>query len=139
MSTKSEQFHLEEFKLLRTEVLETIKEIPSIERLSLLMTGAIWAWIFTNTEHIDKSMSVYFAFIPFVISTLFLLRVSALKAKIKTLGGYLKKLESEYGKENLGWEAYLESRGSEIFSRFTVVFWGIQITGNFMLGIFLIK
>lgn len=135
MCKVNEQFHLEEYKSLRSEVLETVKEIPSVERLSLLMYGAIWTWYFTKAPNIDPTVSRYFIFLPLVISALFFLRINALKAKLKVLGAYLKDIETELGSDNLGWEAHLDARGNNIFSRFGAIFWGLQITGNLCLAL----
>ena len=105
------QFHVEEHRSLRSEIVDSIKETRQIERLVLVGTAAIWAWLVTDGKVVPKPSY----WIPVLLVFGGALRSWTLWRSVERAAAYLMEIEVEIPKfKNLpGWENWLRSRQGE--------------------------
>ncbi len=136
MDESRRQFLLSEYSALRQEILETLKELPSNEKLGMVFSGAFWAWVLTKPE--GRHYIFVTAWIPGALSILFALRAKAFSKKLHDFHNYLVKIESEFDLGKLGWEKHMEEREEGWFERYNKAFWPALIFGNIAVGIVLL-
>lgn len=120
-------FHLEEYRQLRGEVVGLLGRIELLFRAAMIVAATAFAWLVLNSLGVKepKAMSclklprellVFAWLIPptFVLCT----GVMALVAhrRVGEVGVYLRMLEQALGHASLGWEAYLSQKRSILTS-----------------------
>ena len=137
MSNLDREFLLLEYKSLRQEISESLKDVPGNERNAILVSGAFWVWFLS-----DGISEVYYygaVFIPLALSCAFLLRAKAIAAKFASLRDYISKLESKLELDGLGWETFLLNSPPNWFKEQSILFWRLLILGNFIIALTLIS
>ena len=124
-SKSSADFLLSEFSKLRDEVLEAIKEIRALERYFLLVTGALLGWQLSSAN----IASPEFYALPLLMAVLFGIRVYALHLQIAYIGGYIKRIETEFIENDFGWERHLSGLKPKglTLGRSEFAFWSIAV------------
>src|SRR6185369_1641845 len=117
MNTTEHNFHLEEYKQLRTEVTGLLSRIELLFRYSLLVSATVFAWLLSNsmgvTEELDSCIKLPKVFLAFgwLIPPAFVLCAGLMAATTNTrvieTGEYLRRLEVALGYRALGWESHL--------------------------------
>jgi hypothetical protein len=103
-------FHLEEYKMLREEILEHLKEIYRTEALGAAAIVSVYTWLFTHDRAIIPAVAWYVP--PFVLLVC-AARCFDLTSKVSDIGKYLKNLEKLIFHEaasTFGWEHYKSER-----------------------------
>ena len=137
MDDSRQSFLLSEYSALRQEILDTLKELPSNEKLGLVFSGAYWAWVLSN---LGGTMYLSIAvWIPGVLSILFALRARSFGKKLGSFHNYLLKIEQEFDLGELGWEKHLETKKGGWFEGYNRAFWPALIFGNVVAGIVLLS
>ena len=137
MTDNRRAFLLSEYSALRQEILETLKELPSNEKLGLIFSGGYWGWLLTNS--VDSSYVSVAAWVPGVLTILFALRARAFINKLRNFHTYILKIEQEFDLGDLGWEKHLNTRKAGWFGNYNDAFWPALIFGNFFAGIMLLS
>jgi hypothetical protein len=93
-------FLLKEYKTLKGDMLEAVKETRELERWAVAVVGGIWSWLVaTKFEHAvqETSVLIKFAwFLPFILVGFLFWRAWALTRYIDYLGKYLGKVEEAF-------------------------------------------
>ena len=117
---KNHEFRLEEYKALRSEILDQIKGGDNIKVLITGIWAAYYYFIFTNLSVMDNTPIVLFGpwwvwAVPILIPALGLIRMWTHFKQMQIFSGYITRLEDNYldttGEPRLGWEAYYKIHG----------------------------
>lgn len=104
------EFHLEEYKMLREEILQDVREIYRTEVLAAVAGVSVYTWLMSH----NKTYVPYLAwFIPPFVLLVSIARCADRTFRITTIGRYLKSTEKVVFKHDaslLGWEHYKASR-----------------------------
>jgi nicotinamide riboside transporter PnuC len=104
-------FHIEEFKLLRTEIMADSAELGRIEQLSATAIGAIWVWILGRSQ----PSSPFIVLIPILVAASGWLRWNTQFKGLYGVADYIKLLEEQYAElPLLGWEHFVDERRTEL-------------------------
>lgn len=137
-------FHVEEYKSLRDQMLMYISSIHTEFRFYATGWAVITGWVFTsrvgNVDSNNPEVAIFqivSAWLPLLISLWYNFRSNWIKSRIGRLSSYIRDIENIYGREGLGWENHIfkaQKRKSVLISRsvslmnlFSVIF-GMAIT-----------
>jgi hypothetical protein len=99
--------HSDQYKMLRDEIVQHMRETNQTESAGALAIGAAYAWLLV---HKDSVTSQAIWFVPPVILLLCSIRCLVLTISIRQIAKYLRKIEEEAfgGNRTLpGWERYI--------------------------------
>jgi hypothetical protein len=109
MDPQTQQFLLDEFNTLRREIEAQMGALRDLIQYALLVSAAIWTWLFTRTKRGLPSIA---AFIPPLLSVLLCARALTLSLQIGKIGNYIFEVEQKLGlPAGLGWEHYRQTLG----------------------------
>ncbi len=134
-----EEFHIEQHKALREEVMLHVSETRKLEVLTVGAVGALYAWVLSQD-------SVHHAiwWVPSVIVLLAAIRSVALLIRIQELGGYLVKIERFFTQTTIssgtlrGWE---NSRSKHLkrwvgpFANTATIFWSALLLATALIAL----
>jgi len=103
--TDEQIFRLEEYKALRSEILEQIKEAYVLEKYALAGVLASLTWLLTNATDYSGSVRIAAWILPLSFVVLALLRSWGLLSRMMGIAKHLKNIELEYTER--GWETFL--------------------------------
>jgi len=101
-----DDFALEEYRCLRTEMMHHAEKTFEIERYTATALAVIYSWLLSRTGPAPSALWI----LPLPIPVAALLRSWALRGQIRVLASYLLQLEQRlYSSANpkLGWEQHL--------------------------------
>lgn len=117
---------LEQYKMLRTEVIDLVKETRSLEVLVVGAIAALFAWLVTQ-----RKTDLRLWFLAPVLALFGGLRALGLYVRIGDIAGYMKTIELQSAVPNLpGWETYFEKNNTFALSWITFPFWILLIIGG---------
>jgi hypothetical protein len=126
---KGSEFHLEEYKALRAEVLQLLETLRSLERNVIVAIGASWAFLLEKREHVPK----WSWFVRVLFAVLGILRARGIVKYFGQFRVYLSRLEEAFGTPQgpAGWQHFTgpftrKSPGSKI-SDGTAPFWALLL------------
>jgi hypothetical protein len=131
LQAMSDEFSLEEYRTLRTEVLA---KVDAVEKLSLFAAGAVaavYSWLATQEV---RSSSVLW-YLPVLFPALGAFRARMIGSQIKVLGEYLRLLEEELGGSRsraIGWEKYRQCHLSRFMDIAMRVFWILLLASTLL-------
>lgn len=130
--TTNEEFHIEEYRQIRAEVIGQLVRIEQLFRYSIVVSATVTAWLLTSTlgsVSADAScLKVPRAFAEFGwwIAPAFVLVAGLMAAVLMTsvmrMGTYLCDLENTFGLPSLGWEKFNKKK-NWIITTATGVVW----------------
>jgi hypothetical protein len=128
MTENELKFHLEEYKLLRSEIAFTTKLLYDTFFWATLASGLIAAWLLTNSDHTvllpGYARRVAF-FIPLCVSALACGGFYHYHSVILNVARYLRRLEAKVAEPSLGWEAAQRSDESASIAHISKVRFGM--------------
>jgi len=128
---RCKDFLISEHSSLREEVIGLTKEISTLQRSALYLSGALWAWFASQTIPEKASFILY---LPAALSVLILLRTMAINALIGNIDNYLLKMGEKLElPDGLGWEKYLKSVSKLLKYIWNILYWSFLIVGNVIL------
>ena len=137
------KFHLEEYRVLRAEIAFHIKVMYDTFIWATLASGAIAAWLLTNSTTISQ-LGVFHAraawCIPLFVSVVACLGFYHYYSIIMNTAQYVGRLERSLGSAELGWEN--DQRANELHSNARVSIvrfalgWAIIILADLALALF---
>ena len=135
-------FHIEEYRLVKSEVSDTVKLLHGTFTWATIVSGGIWTWLLANVDQIAQRGPVASQvawFIPLAVSVFACVGFFHFHSVIVTASVYMRQLESRLAADGLGWEAYLGSSlrrnlGFRTLVRFGVA-WLALVGGNLYLAI----
>jgi hypothetical protein len=105
------EFHLEEYRQLRTELLALLSRLDTLLQYAVLASTFVYAWICANTYVLadaHKRLPPEIALTALALPPIAVVLLGAIAwstwMRIKALGTYLGNLESDFGFDQLGWE-----------------------------------
>jgi hypothetical protein len=144
MDTKEDEFHLEEYKQIRTEVAGLLTRIEQLFRYSILVSATVFAWLLSTTLGAEtlsdaclKVPQIFAKFAILIPSTFILIAgVMALIAvlRVSQMGRYLRVLEQLLGRRNLGWEGFMFHKPKTLTystGAIWIVLFGLACTASF--------
>lgn len=142
-----EPFHLEQYKMLREEMMFHMRQISHTEMSGSIAVASLYAWLLLPT-HVHVSRIIWFV-APGVV--LFCgLRCLVHTVQINFIGAYLGRIEdSIIGKDAKlpGWESYLKASAHRLNHRMTLlvpaigagVAWTLALASSILLSWYLSK
>ena len=122
MQSIPKEFHTEEYKQIRSEVVGLVEKVDQYFRYTVLVPTGAYSWLIATsfgthslpvTPTIGTSclkVPLALAILAWLIPPLFVLAcgliVQAFGTRISQMGEYLLQLENALGAQNLGWEKY---------------------------------
>ena len=118
------EFHLEEYKQLRTEVTGLLARIELLFRYSMVVAATVFAWLVSNSMGVEGTLIKICLKLPphllwfgWFIAPAFILCAGLMayttSKRVNEIGEYLRKLEEVLGRcPPLGWEAHLSGKPS---------------------------
>jgi hypothetical protein len=103
-----DDFYLLEYKALRSEIENMLKDARSVERNVALSVGAIWAWLAVQpTAVVPKQVWL----LPVLLVVLGAYRSSALLKTFGVMSLYIQKMEKRFCDNEIeGWENFSNPR-----------------------------
>ena len=132
MDRKEDEFHLEEYKQIRTEVTGLLTRIEQLFRYSIIVSATVFAWLLSSTlgaksltEACLKVPQIFAKFAILIPSTFVL--IAGLMAlitivRVSQMGRYLRLLERLLGRRHIGWERFM-SRKPKVLTYSTAAIW----------------
>lgn len=105
MKPETRGFLLTEYSQLRSEILETLCQVPANEKWALIISGVFWAWLGSDLSRAQQLQVM--VWIPGVLVFLLFLRWRALEDKFTAFNAYLRRVEDRFRLDGLGWEHYI--------------------------------
>ena len=102
--TSTHPLLVEEYRSLRGQIDYLIRDITSLERWAVIVSGALWSWLATRGS--DLPLPTYWC--PLAMTFLFGLRALGLYTQIDTTGRYLRDLEGCLPRGAPRWEHFLQ-------------------------------
>ena len=118
------EFHQEEYKQLRSEVIGLLGRIEQLFRYSMVVSASVFAWLVSNSMGVlnEKPLAACLKLPPgllwfgWLIPPAFVLcaglMASTTSKRVNEIGEYLSKLEKSLGDSSLGWEKHLAEKPS---------------------------
>jgi hypothetical protein len=128
-------FLLGEYKTLKADMLEAVKETRKLEVFALTVVGGIWTWLLGIK--VETAALIALLFLPFILVGFLFWRAEALTKYIDDVASYLRKVEEAFIKggkdspgEGLGWEKWWRDSGKfkpkrRTFWAFWWVLWAV--------------
>lgn len=135
MQQERKEFLLAEYKALREEVLDAVREVPKNERLALISSGAFWSWFAIQVPH-NPYLVLVIPWLPLGLTYLLHRRAKSLDGKFRAYHEYLLKLEETFetfDQNNLGWEHNIKNKGTDWFPDSERLFWRFLVGANLVL------
>ncbi|QYZ67019.1 MAG: hypothetical protein OI74_09255 [Gammaproteobacteria bacterium (ex Lamellibrachia satsuma)] len=126
---KQEQFLLLEFQELQARYRQLVDDTVWLQRYVLIFSGAVWAWIFSDSTKSPQNLAVW---APFVITILFSLKAIILHYYAQRIHRYLHRVEEWMELDDLGWSTSQSKMG---FANWLLVFWLVVTIVNLSLAL----
>ena len=120
--TKSDEFHVEEYKALRSEIEQGVEELRKYRRNALIAVFAVYAWLATggplrHSDLLGESAHRIFEvawWLPVLIPIIGFVEYLGIMMRNMHIGAYIRRIEAVYADDSLkGWEHVLEQLRSE--------------------------
>ncbi|MBL3528372.1 MAG: hypothetical protein JMN27_12455 [gamma proteobacterium endosymbiont of Lamellibrachia anaximandri] len=118
-----------EFQELQARYRQLVDDTVWLQRYALIFSGAVWAWIFSDSSKSPQNLAVW---APFVITVLFSLKAIILHFYAQQIHRYLHRVEEWMELDNLGWSATQSKMG---FAKWLLVFWFVVAAVNLSLAL----
>jgi hypothetical protein len=124
-------FHLEEYKSLRQEAQEWVKESTKIQTMTVTAVALVYVWLVKEAPRAQEEDRWIWA-VPSVIVMLAALRDFALFNRLKEISAYIALMEERYTlvpdertQHLCGWERWLKPRRDDkpLIARSIYTFW----------------
>jgi len=127
------EFHLEEYRQLRTEVTGLLARIELLFRSAIIVAATAFAWLVSQSLGVQgrngevclklpRALLDFAWLIPPVFVLCAALMAFVTNLRVNELGGYLRRLEQALGHQALGWEFYL-SKQMTVLTPMTQALW----------------
>ena len=137
---------LQEYISLKAEIRDMVTEIDTIAKYSILFTGAFVAFLLKEKK---LKIPTIFNFLPFIFTSLLVLRSSIIGVHIGRIGDYIRlNIEPKFDMvdklKGIGWERYYShfqfpGINMSILGITYTSFWALNVGITFIIGIFLCK
>jgi hypothetical protein len=145
MHPTSVEFHLEEFKQIRTEVTALITKTEALLQYTVVIAAGVFSWLATQALGqqangalcsklpIEGPLTLHAWFIPLAAVIVVGFLGGARFLRVKEMGKYLQSLEDALGNAGLGWEKFLAKRLPTV-SIVTILAWVVLLLGTAYVG-----
>jgi hypothetical protein len=129
------EFHLEEYKQIRSEVASLLSRVELLLRYSLVAAASVYAWLISQSVglsdkgpclRLPSSLLSYGWWIPPAFILLAGLTAIVTYIRIRQMGGYLRNIEDAIGISKLGWEKYLKTK-KPLVTPATAIVWALLL------------
>jgi hypothetical protein len=121
-SPNAHDYYRWEAEYLRASIVSSINETRTLERNSLIGTGAVWTWL--ATHQVTPNAQIVW-WLPMIFALLGWLRARAVLRSIERSAAYIRHVEAFLceGPGPRGWETHLAQERKPIVSRTMDIFW----------------
>jgi hypothetical protein len=138
LSTDQREFHLEEFRKLREEVIDGLTKGEDLFKNGVVIAAAVLAWLATERIVLPGaaagSVMAYGWWVP-VATTLCTGVVGAARfLRVQQMGKYLLMLEKTLGSSALGWQEF-HFKQRPILAGSYCVSWAVLLGGTLALAL----
>jgi hypothetical protein len=117
---ESLQFHLEQARDLRAEVLERIKALHALERNSIVAIAGVWTWLASRPD----MRGSWTWCVPVLLAALAAGRFVSFHQDIRRIAGYTRVIERRFASgELIGWETHLSGMKKPTYPSASVALW----------------
>jgi hypothetical protein len=119
-NTNAQNFHLEEYKQIRAEVIGLLGRVEQLFRYSIVVSASVTAWLLTSTlganapDVVCVKVPRDIAALGWLIAPAFVLTSGMMAGvtmyRVLQMGRYLRRLERFLGRRHLGWEQFQVSK-----------------------------
>lgn len=139
MSDEEREFHLEEFKQIRSELETAITFTESLLKYAVVIIAAAYSWMVNEildsispdelclASSLEVLLILFPLWLPVVSVSVLAFFAKAYSSRIKQLGEYLLNLEDTLGSKKLGWEKFLENAERGDIAKFHKLAWKILL------------
>lgn len=137
------EFHLEEYKQLKTEISGLMARIETLARYCLVVAAGVFSWLASQgvgagtTEKwclkLPPELFTNAWYIPFAFSVLSGLAAFAAYWRGREMGQYLKELEKKLAENGEGWDHFLEKK-PPVLTITGAIFWLVLLSSTFYAG-----
>jgi hypothetical protein len=132
--------HSDEYKMLREEIMQHMRDISRAQTWAVVAGGATYAWLVTHRELLTGPWR-YAWFISPVIALACAVINLEVDYRMRHIAKYLQRIEeAEFGQdaEAPGWEHYKRAhRSSDLFGNLLgIVLWIVAVAGSFAVSWF---
>lgn len=126
-----ERFLVEEYKALRTQIDNHMKDLLNLEKWALTVAGIFWSWFATVGPKNPPGL-IYWC--PAIMSFLFGMRALGLHVMNLQVGKYIRLVENRLSVSKPdGWENFLCSERPRIVMVSAVAFWILLLLFNVLI------
>ena len=143
MEPKPIDFHSEEYKQIRSEVVGVVEKVDQYFKYIIAVPTGVYSWLIATSIGTQASpwppthgvlclktplvLSVFAWLIPPLFVAACGLVILAFRTRISQMGEYLTKLENELGSAHLGWEKFSKPLSPDLTKArkqtWNIVFW----------------
>lgn len=134
------QLHQKEYEKLQQEISQTMAEIGSLERFSLLTSGGIFTWLLTHQRVSEHAVGY---FLPAILVLLFGLITLGHFNRLKLMGRYIQEkyevllnVDQAEGTA-FGWETYLSKslhKSGSLLANSRLLMWVLHLLGDLTIA-----
>ena len=138
LDTPHRSFHLEEYKLIKSEVSVLLTRVENLFRYSLIVAASIYAWLIVQSVGVQdnvvcQKLPVSVLWPGWLIPPVFVLLAGFLAiaqyCRITQMGTYLEEIENALGSPNLGWEKFLRPK-RPVVTGTTIAVWLLLLAAS---------
>jgi len=131
-------FHIEEYKALREEILQNDQSKNQIELLTFASCGLIYWFNISSRSNLSSLENLVLWFMPTFLIMVGYVWSRSYVERSKQIGKYINAIEHNMAENKLGWENFLQRErdlGGSVVSRPKKVIWLIVFAISLLLGL----
>lgn len=134
LTTEEREFHLEEYRQLRSEVVGLLARVELLFRAAVVVAATVFGWLVANSLGVQGDNAtnclklprelLWFAWlIPSAFVVCSGLMAVVIHRRVTEMGGYLRQLERALGSAAMGWEDHLKLQRSVLAPMTQSLWW----------------
>ena len=128
-----QKYLLQEQESIYSQGTWMINQVAILEKLALLSSGAIWAWIATQQWNELYEIIIWF---PSVVVVVFFIKVFFIGLSLRKLSSYIRQVESYFEVGELGWQNWRIKHSKKFMSAWATIYWLILFITNTSIALF---
>lgn len=122
-----------ELECVYTQSTWLFNQVAAIEKLALISSGVIWAWLATHQWNPLYSVIIW---IPTIIVSLLSIKLYLLGKSIRSIQYYIVEVEKKFGLDNLGWQNWKTTNKKKYLAMWAWLYWLLLFIANSSIAIF---
>jgi len=110
-----------------------INQIATLEKLALISSSVIWAWI---ASHTWNNLFLLITWLPSIIVLLLFIKVFLLSKSLKGIQNYFLEIENSFNIKGLGWQQWKAKNSKKFMTIWAGIYWLFLFSANTLIAIF---